>query len=124
MQFLHYGECLFDMSAWFWLVVRSRLVSSPLHEVFAADLGVTLPDEQIRGVARDITKKWLEVADRLHLPEDVVDEVHDRGAPENKPGRMLKKFRELMPESAQVCVLCDALHEVELKWVADKHFKP
>lgn len=37
---------------------------------------------------------------------------------------MLKKLRELLAESAKVCVLRDAVCETELQSVAYKHFNP
>ena len=58
------------------------------------------------------------------MNEDVIDELSERGTPATQSLRMLKKFRELMPDSAKVCVLCDALYKAGLQSVADKHFNP
>ena len=106
------------------LVTQSSLASFPLSEVFAADIGDALSDEQIRAVSRDIKDKWTDVADFLCLPDNVRDELSERGTAATVPHRMLKKFCELMPESAKVCVLCDALYEAGLQSIADKHFSP
>ena len=106
------------------VVAQSSLASVPLDQVFADDVEDALSNEHIRAVARDIKEKWTEIADCLCIPDDIIDELTDRGTTATVPLRMLKKFRELMPESVKICVLCDALYEAGLQSVADKHFNP
>ena len=101
---------LFLYNVAFNLVANDPIVSEPLHKVFAARVGDELTDEQIHAVSRGIQDRWVDVADRLFLPEDVIDELSESGSAATRPRRMLKKLRELMPDSAKVCVLCDALN--------------
>ena len=95
--------------------LASQLVSKALDEVFASRVGKMLSDEQIRAVARDIKGEWNVL---------LIDDLSVSGTADTFPHRMLEKFCELMPESAMVCVLCDALYEADLQSAADKHFNP
>ena len=106
------------------LVARSNLVSVPLCQVFAADVGDELIDEQINAVSKDIKNYWEEIAPSLFIHEYIIDELSGRGSSTTQARRMLQKLRESMPQSATVCVLCDALQENGLQSVADKHFNP
>ena len=106
------------------LVSNSHLVFQALGEVFSSRVGKELSDEQIRAVAKDLKENWMDLAECLCIPDDAIDELSERGTTATVPRRMLKKFCELMPESAKVCILCDALYEADLQSVADKHFNP
>jgi GTPase SAR1 family protein len=104
-------------------------IASPLSEVFSYRCGDKVSQETIKAVARDKCLRessvWIDVAEELNLPKDLIREVNDCCTEHSYPPptlQMLQEWQEKVPECALVCVLYDALYSVGLKAVTNRHF--